>query len=149
MLGMRVCDKSAFKQIITKLKHTLDVCAIGVQELLSIQTYLSFREMCKMCCPLSLIKAEWRKFALINYTIVDSDNGLSPAWCQAFAEPMQAYYHLDPLVNEHWFKITGVSIVAQPFAQTQSKENIKAPRHWPLWRGIQRWPVKIPSTKGQ
>ena len=30
------------------------------------------------------------------------------------------------------FQITGVSIV-KPFVQAQIKENIKAPRHWPLW----------------
>ena len=28
--------------------------------------------------------------------------------------------------------ITGVSIVL-PFVQAQIKDNIKAPRHWPLW----------------
>ena len=32
-------------------------------------------------------------------------------------------------------QITGVSIVFQPFVQAQIKENIKAPRHWPL-RGV-------------
>ena len=30
-------------------------------------------------------------------------------------------------------QITGVSIFTQPFVQAQVKENIKAPRHWPLW----------------
>ena len=36
----------------------------------------------------------------------------------------------------------------QPFIQTHIKENIKAPRHWPLCVGIHRdrW---IPRTKGQ
>ena len=28
--------------------------------------------------------------------------------------------------------ITGVSIASQPFVQVQIKENIKAPRHWPM-----------------
>ena len=27
---------------------------------------------------------------------------------------------------------------AQPFVQAQIKENISAPRHWPLWGGIHR-----------
>ena len=42
---------------------------------------------------------------------------------------------------------TGVSI-AQPFAQGQTNENTKAPRHWPLWgeSTVGRW---IPLTKGQ
>ena len=37
---------------------------------------------------------------------------------------------------------------AQPCVQAQIKENIKAPRHWPLWGGFtgDRW---IPRTKGQ
>ena len=35
----------------------------------------------------------------------------------------------------------------QPFVQAQVKENIKAPRHWPLWGEFtgDRW---IPRTKG-
>ena len=37
---------------------------------------------------------------------------------------------------------------AQPFTQAQIKENIKAPRDWPLWGRLtgDRW---IPRTKGQ
>ena len=36
--------------------------------------------------------------------------------------------------------ITGVSLLfAQPFVQTQIKENIEAQRHWPC--GVRRWPV--------
>ena len=36
----------------------------------------------------------------------------------------------------------------QPFIQAQIKENIKAPRHWPLWGEFtgDRW---IPRTNGQ
>ena len=39
-------------------------------------------------------------------------------------------------------------LFAQPFIQTQNKENIKAPRHWPLWGTStdDRW---IPLTKDQ
>ena len=40
-------------------------------------------------------------------------------------------------------------LFTQPFIQAQIKENIKAPRHWPLW--IHRWPVnsqhKWPITR--
>ena len=32
----------------------------------------------------------------------------------------------------------------QPFIQAQIKENIKAPRHWPLCGEIHRWPVNSP-----
>ena len=39
-------------------------------------------------------------------------------------------------------------LFAQPFVQAQIKENIKAPRRWPLWGEPtdDRW---IPLTKGQ
>ena len=39
-------------------------------------------------------------------------------------------------------------LFTQPFVQAQTKENIKAPRHWPLWGEFtgDRW---IPRTKGQ
>ena len=30
-----------------------------------------------------LIEAEWRIYTSVNYTIIGSDNGLSPAWRQA------------------------------------------------------------------
>ena len=41
-----------------------------------------------------------------------------------------------------------LDLFAQPFIRVQIKENIKAPRHWPLWGGFTGdwW---IPSTKGQ
>ena len=44
-------------------------------------------------------------------------------------------------------QISGVSIVAQPFVQGHRvEENIKAPRHWPLWGEftVDQW-----ITKGQ
>ena len=39
-------------------------------------------------------------------------------------------------------------LFTQPYVQAQIKENIKAPRHWPLWREFtsDQW---IPRTKGQ
>ena len=45
-------------------------------------------------------------------------------------------------------QITAVSVYAQPFAQAHIKENINAPRHWPMWGEFtgDRW---IPHTKGQ
>ena len=45
-------------------------------------------------------------------------------------------------------QITNLTIFTQPFIQAQIKENIKAPRHWPLcgqFTGDQ-W---IPRTNGQ
>ena len=39
-------------------------------------------------------------------------------------------------------------LFAKPFIQAQIKEDVKVPRHWPLWREFtgDRW---IPRTKGQ
>ena len=45
-------------------------------------------------------------------------------------------------------QITSILIFTQLFAQVQIKENIKAPRHWPLW-GEFTGPRWIPRTKGQ
>ena len=41
------------------------------------------------------------------------------------------YSHVIISVTE--FQITGVSIFTQPFVQAQIKENMKAPRHSPMW----------------
>ena len=46
------------------------------------------------------------------------------------------------------FQIAGVSIICLPFAHALIKENIKAPRHWPLW-GESTGDQWIPLTKGQ
>ena len=45
-------------------------------------------------------------------------------------------------------QIISLTIVYSPFIQAQIKENLKAPRHWPLWGEFtgHRW---IPYTKGQ
>ena len=39
-------------------------------------------------------------------------------------------------------------LFTQPFIQVQIKENIKAPRHWPLWEEF-TGDRGIPHTKGQ
>ena len=45
-------------------------------------------------------------------------------------------------------QITSLTIVFSILIRAQIKENIKAPRHWPLWGDFTggRW---IPRTKGQ
>ena len=46
-------------------------------------------------------------------------------------------------------QITSLTIVIQPFIQTQIKENIKAPRHWPLWGkspGTGEFPAQMASN---
>ena len=48
-------------------------------------------------------------------------------------------------------KKTASRLFTQPFIQAQFKENIKAPRHLPLWGEIYQWPVtslhKSPVTR--
>ena len=46
------------------------------------------------------------------------------------------------------FQITSLTIVYSTSIQVQINENIKAPRHWPLW-GEFTGHRRIPRTKGQ
>ena len=51
------------------------------------------------------------------------------------------------IASDNWDAMT-LAVFTQPFIYAQIKENIKAPRHWPLWGEFtgDRW---IPRTKGQ
>ena len=57
-------------------------------------------------------------------------------------------HYTDVIMGTMVSQITSSPLFAQPLVQVQIKENIKAPRHWPLWGEItgDRW---IPRTKGQ
>ena len=58
------------------------------------------------------------------------------------------FHYGDVIMDAIASQITSLTIVTQPFIQTQIKENIKAPRHWPLcgeFTGHRR----IPRTYGQ
>ena len=57
-------------------------------------------------------------------------------------------YYSDVIMGAMAAQITSLIIFTQPFIQAQINENIKAPRHWPLWGEFtgHRW---IPRTKGQ
>ena len=54
----------------------------------------------------------------------------------------------DMIMSAVGSQITGVWLCVQPFVKTQIKENIQAPRHWPLWgeSTSDRW---NPRTKGR
>ena len=57
-------------------------------------------------------------------------------------------YSKSPGLQDGWYKTGPASrSFAQPFIQAQIKENVKAPRHWPLWVEFtgDRW---ISITKG-
>ena len=57
-------------------------------------------------------------------------------------------HYSDVIMSAVAFKSMASRLLVQPFGQAQIKENIKAPRHWPLWGEFTgyRW---IPRTKGQ
>ena len=50
--------------------------------------------------------------------------------------PIHCIHYNDVIIRGIASQINGVWIFAQPFVHTQIKENIKAPRHWPLWRKL-------------
>ena len=53
----------------------------------------------------------------------------------------------DVIMSAMASQISGASIVCSIVFQAQIKENIKAPRHWPLWGETTEWPVES-LTKG-
>ena len=58
-------------------------------------------------------------------------------------------HYSDVIISAMASQITGVSIVYSTIIQAQIKENIKAPRHWPLWGEftVDRWnPTKRASN---
>ena len=55
-------------------------------------------------------------------------------------------HYSDVTMSAMTSQITCVSIFWTPFVQAQIKENIKAPRRWPLWGELNRWPVNSPHT---
>ena len=54
----------------------------------------------------------------------------------------------DVIMNSMRLKSPASRFFPEPFVQAQIKENIKDPRHWPLWEEFtgDRW---IPRTQGQ
>ena len=105
--------------------------------------------------PVSKMSSKWRfHFSAIRYDmtkeydmILGQDRILS--WLYIIL-PMTFIHYSDVILSVMAFQITGASIVYS-FVQAQIKENIKAPRHWPLWWEFtgftgDRW---IPRTKGQ
>ena len=63
--------------------------------------------------PLTHIEAEWCIYALVNYTITGSDNGLSPGWCQAIIWTNAGILLIGPLgtnFSEIIIKIHAISL---------------------------------------
>ena len=79
--------------------------------------------------PKSLIPPKYRLNSWSSATIV---------W-----QTIVSSHYSDVLMGTIASQITS-QLFTQPFIQTQIKENIKAPRHWPLCGGIHRGPVNSP-----
>ena len=58
------------------------------------------------------------------------------------------FHYSDVMMSTMAIKSSASRLLTQPLVQAKIKENIKAPRHWPLWWEFtgDRW---IPRTKGQ
>ena len=57
-------------------------------------------------------------------------------------------HYNDVIMSSMASQITSLTIVYSIFYQAQIKENIKAPRHWSLWREF-TGDRRIPQTNGQ
>ena len=58
------------------------------------------------------------------------------------------FHYSEVIMSTMASQIINLTIVYPTVIQAQIKENIKTPRHWPLWGGFtsDQW---IPRTKGQ
>ena len=100
--------------------------------------------------PKLCIKQAFRiNSTLVHYFSFDT----VPVYNGAFRDPwwrhdIAALHYIDVIMTMMASQITILTVVYSPFIQTQVKENIKAPRHWPLCGEFtgDRW---IPHTKGQ
>ena len=63
-----------------------------------------------------------------------------------FSITFDTSHYCDVIMGATASQITSLMIVYSTFIQAQIKENIIAPRHWPL-RGIHRWPVNSPAQR--
>ena len=72
---------------------------------------------------------------------------MRPAYVLADWISLVSHYS-DVILSAMASQITGVSIVCLTVVQAQITENLKAPRHWPLW-GESTDNCWIPLTKGQ
>ena len=49
-------------------------------------------------------------------------------------QEVKMFNHYSDVIMDWWhLKSPATRLFTQPFVQVEIKENIKAPRHWPLW----------------
>ena len=95
------------------------------------------------------IYANWcKKYPLHKINAWNSQPARLPVWVKYtldyFVMLKNGQLHYSDVI----MSVMASQLFTQPFVQAQIKENIKAPRHWPLWGEFtgHRW---IPHTKGQ
>ena len=76
------------------------------------------------------------------------NNAFSPIPYHCDSAGFEIVHYRDVLMGTMRLKSSAPRLFTQPFIRAQIKENIKAPRHWPLWGEFtgDRW---IPRTNGQ
>ena len=84
--------------------------------------------------------------AVTILTLGDGSISIDEEWSRVW--DVWICHYNDVIMGATAYQITSPTIVYEPSIQTQIKESIKAPRHWPLWGEFtgDRW---IPHTKGQ
>ena len=55
------------------------------------------------------------------------------SWFMCLLKSVLIYHYSDAIMGVVASQMTASRLFTQPFIQAQIKENIKAPRHWPLW----------------
>ena len=91
------------------------------------------------------------KFMLEEYVWADLTTKVGWSSLRVLEYSSQRFYephYCDVIMGAMASRITSTRLITQPFIQAQIKENIKAPRHWPLCGEFtgDRW---IPRTNGQ
>ena len=93
-------------------------------------------------CSFITISSCGHGLIVLCFIIVISVLWWSVIWCVHPCSWGLLPWHCDDLTSSN----TEPLFTSRSFIQAQIKENIKAPRHWPLWRECDRW---IPRTECQ
>ena len=132
---MSICDIGFRTTMSKRVRGVKNISAIGLDQTRP-SGILSRGLSSVVFAPFIVIISQWSKSVTHVYTSTGlAHGGLNLHYSGVIMDPMAS-------------QITGISIVTEPFVQAQIKENIRAPRYWPL-RGKftgDRW---IARTKGQ
>ena len=138
-----------------KIKNTLrskDKAEKAYDVLRHIQLHMSQYNKMKICNPLRQTYTQLlfkSRFPTTGQTYRRQVVNPYPTdHCNTFSIALHCTHFGDVIMGAIASQITSLTVVYSTFIQTQIKENIKAPRHWPLCGEStgDRW---IPRTNGQ